>query len=92
MRGLPNLPFDDAPVGKNESGNVVLREIGEKSKFGFEPKDYLEIVEKLDLIDTERAAKVSGSRFGYIKGQLVLLEFALVKLALDTAVKKDLFQ
>ena len=88
LRGLPNLPFDDAPVGKNESGNVVLREIGEKSKFGFEPKDYLEIVEKLDLIDTERAAKVSGSRFGYIKGQLVLLEFALVKLALDTAVKK----
>lgn len=92
LAGLPNLPFDDVPVGKDDKENVVLREEGEKPKFsvegGFKPKDYLEIAEKLDLIDTERAAKVSGSRFGYIKGQAALLEFALIKLALDTAMKK----
>mgnify|MGYP001590904236 CR=1 FL=1 len=81
---LPNLPLDEVPVGKDETGNVVLREVGDKPKFNFSPKDYLEIAEKLDLIDIERAGKVSGSRFGYIKNQAALLEFALVKLAFDT--------
>src|SRR3989338_8448474 len=61
---IPNLPFDEVPVGKDESGNVVLREVGEKPKFAFEPKDYMEIAEKIGLIDTESAAEVSGSRFG----------------------------
>ncbi len=85
---LPNLPLDDVPVGKDEQDNVVIREVGDKPKFDFQPKDYLEIAEKLDLIDIERASKVSGSRFGYIKGAAALLEFALIKLALDTAMKK----
>ena len=61
--------------------------MGEKLTLDFEPKDYLELAEKLDLIDIERASKVSGSRFGYLKNQAVLLEMALVKLALDTAAK-----
>lgn len=82
MRKLPNLPYDDVPVG-DESASVVLREVGEKPKFSFKPKDYIEIAEKLDLIDTERAAKVSGSRFGYLKREAALLEFALVNLALE---------
>ena len=84
---LPNLPLEDAPIGKNENENIVLREVGEKLTLDFEPKDYLELAEKLDLIDIERASKVSGSRFGYLKNQAVLLEMALVKLALDTAAK-----
>ncbi|MEK7168091.1 MAG: serine--tRNA ligase, partial [Patescibacteria group bacterium] len=84
---LPNLPLEDAPIGKNENENIVLREVGEKPTLDFEPKDYLELAEKLDLIDIERASKVSGSRFGYLKNQAVLLEMALVKLVLDTAAK-----
>ncbi|MEK9154930.1 MAG: serine--tRNA ligase [Patescibacteria group bacterium] len=87
---LPNLPFEDVPIGKDESENKVLRQIGKKpdfpAEYGFEPKDYLEIGQNLNLIDTERAAKVSGSRFGYLKGQAALLEFALIKLAFDTLI------
>ena len=83
MYKLPNLPDDSVPVGKDEKDNIVLREVGGKPKFKFTPRDYVELGEKLDLIDTERAAKVSGSRFGYLKHEAPLLEFALVQLALD---------
>jgi len=85
---VPNVPLEGVPVGKDESDNKVLREEGKKPKFSFKPKEYLEIAEKLDLIDIERAAKVSGSRFGYIKKELVLLEFALVKLVMEEASKE----
>jgi seryl-tRNA synthetase len=89
MRQIPNLPLDDVPVGKDEKDNVVLREWGKKSQFKFKPKDYLEIAEKLDIIDVKRAAKVAGTRFGYLKGKAVLLEFALVKLAFDVLTKEN---
>lgn len=81
---IPNLPSDEVPQGKSSDDNVMLREVGEKPKFDFAPLDYLSLAEKLDLIDMERAAKVSGSRFGYIKNELVLLEFALVRFAFET--------
>lgn len=81
---MPNLPADDVPVGKSSNDNIVVREVGEKTKFDFTPVDYLTLAEKLDLIDMERGAKVSGSRFGYIKNELVLLEFALVRYAFET--------
>lgn len=84
LDSLPNLPFGDVPQGKDESKNKVLREVGERTDFDFKPKEYLELAAKLNLIDVEQSAKVSGSRFGYIKNEAVLLEFALVKLALDT--------
>lgn len=87
---LPNIPFDDVPVGKDDSGNVIVRQVGKKPKFSFEPKDYMQLGEALDLIDTERAGKVAGSRFGYIKGGLALMEFALIKLVMDTVTKKGL--
>jgi len=86
---LPNIPFDSVPVGKDDSENVVLRKVGKPTRFLlYKPADYMELGEKLDLIDTERAGKVSGSRFGYIKGELVLLEFALIKLVMDTVTKE----
>lgn len=85
---LPNLPLPDVPVGKDEKDNKVLYEIGDKPKFNFEPKKHYEIGESLDIIDTERAAKVSGSRFGYLKGQAALLEFALINFALKKLIKK----
>jgi seryl-tRNA synthetase len=86
---LPNIPFEEVPVGKDDSENIVLRKVGNKPIFLFsKPKDYMELAEPLDLIDTERAGKVSGSRFGYIKGELVLMEFAIVKMVLDLLLKK----
>ncbi len=88
MYKVPNIPFEDVPIGKDDSENVVLRKEGEKTKFDFENKDYLEIAKKLDLVDIRRAAKISGSRFGYLKREAVLLEFALVNLAFDTLRKE----
>jgi len=84
MFQIPNLPLEEVPAGKDEKDNVVLREIGEKTKFQFKPKDYLEIAEKLDLIDIKRAAKISGTRFGFLKREVALMEFALINLAFDT--------
>jgi seryl-tRNA synthetase len=80
---LPNLPDPDAPEGMTEEDAVVLREEGEPPSFDFEPRDHLEISSELGLIDMEAGARVSGSRFAYLKGDLVLLELALVRFALD---------
>jgi len=80
---LPNLPDPDAPEGMTEEDAVVLREEGTPPSFDFEPRDHLEIGSELDLIDMEAGARVSGSRFAYLKGDLVLLELALVRFALD---------
>ena len=80
---LPNLPDPDAPDGMTEEDAVVLREVGELPEFGFEPRDHLEIGTSLGLIDMEAAARASGSRFAYLKGDLVLAELALVRYALD---------
>lgn len=87
---VPNIPFDDVPVGKDDSENVVLRQVGKAPKFDFPAKDYMQLGQKLDLIDTERAGKVSGSRFGYLKRELPLLEFALINLVMEI-VKKEGF-
>ncbi|HEX6689266.1 MAG TPA: serine--tRNA ligase [Solirubrobacterales bacterium] len=80
---LPNLPDPDAPDGMTEEDAVVLREVGVRPSFDFEPRDHLEIGTELGLIDMESAARLSGSRFAYLKGDLVLLELALVRFALD---------
>lgn len=89
-RKLPNLPLPEVPVGKDETENVVLREVGEKPKFDFTVKDYMMLGEKLGWIDTERAGKAVGSRFGYLLRDAVDLEFALVRFAFDI-LKKDGF-
>lgn len=78
---VPNIPSDDTPIGPDESGNIVLREWGEKPSFDFEPKEHWQIAEHLGLMDSERATKVSGARFLYLKGDLVLLEWAMMSLA-----------
>ena len=88
LRQIPNLPLEDVPIGKSEKENIVLKEWGRQPKFKFRPKDYLEIAEKLDLIDIKRAAKTSGTRFGYLKGEAVLLEFALINLAFEVLTKE----
>jgi seryl-tRNA synthetase len=88
MRMIPNLPLSEVPEGRDETENVVIREVGQRPTFDFTPRDYLKIAEDLDIIDTKRAAKVSGSRFGYLRGDSVLLEFALVQLAIDTLTQE----
>jgi seryl-tRNA synthetase len=84
-RSLPNVPDPDAPEGMTEEDAVVVREVGEPPDFGFEPRDHLEFGAELGLIDMEAGAKLSGSRFAYLKGDLVLLELALVRFAIVTA-------
>src|SRR3989338_3070546 len=88
LEQFPNLPEEGWPVGKNETENVTAREAGKKPNFKFPPKDYLSLARNLGIIDTERAAKVAGSRFGYLLGEAALLEFALVQFAFETLVKK----
>jgi len=88
MLKIPNPPSDEVPSGKDEKDNLVLREVGKIPKFDFKSKDYLTISENLDLIDVKRAAKTSGSRFGFLKGEAVLLEFALVKFVFDNLTKE----
>jgi len=91
VRLVPNIPKDDVPVGRDESGNKVIREVGKKPTFSFKPKDHLELGLALDLIDVERAAKISGSRFAFLKNELATLEFALIKLAFETLTTKGGF-
>jgi seryl-tRNA synthetase len=81
---LPNIPDPDAPEGMTEEDAVVIREVGERPNFDFEPRDHLEIGTELGLIDMEAGARLSGSRFAYLKGDLVLLELALVRFAIET--------
>jgi seryl-tRNA synthetase len=84
---VPNLADSSAPDG-GEDDNVVLHSWGERRTFDFEPRDHLDLGTALDVIDMERGGKVSGSRFAYLKGDLVLLQFALVQFALQKLAGK----
>lgn len=83
LLSVPNVPFDDVPVGPDESGNKVLRKVGEPPKFDFEPKDHVELGEALGVIDGKTAGEVTGSRFVYLKGDLALMQYALVQFVLS---------
>jgi seryl-tRNA synthetase len=84
MMSIPNLLHDSVPVGRSEKENVVIREHGEKkAKTTIRPKDHIDIASSLDLIDLERAAKISGSRFYFLKNDLVKMNQALIQLGLD---------
>ncbi len=85
---IPNIPLKDVKVGEDETSNEILREVGEPNKFDFEPKNHVELGKELDIIDIERATKISGSRFYYLKGVATLLEFAIVQYALKKMTEK----
>lgn len=85
---IPNVNHADTPVGKDETGNQVERTVGKKPVFDFKPKEHFEVEHVKDLIDTERGAKVAGSRFYYLKGKLAILERAIIQLAIDAMVAK----
>ena len=80
---VPNVPHASVPSGASEKDNVVVRTWGEKPNFLFAPRQHFEIGEKLGQLDLERAAKVSGSRFWFLKGDLARLERALVSFMID---------
>lgn len=83
LLGVPNLPHDSVPVGKDASDNVEVRKWGEPRGFGFTPKDHVEIGKALDIIDLDRAAKITGARFALYKGAGARLERALINFMLD---------
>jgi len=80
---VPNMPLDDVPVGANEEENVIVKEVGTKPTFNFEPKTHWEILETAGMLDKERAAKISGSRFAYLKGPIVQLQFAIIQFVMQ---------
>lgn len=85
---IPNPAKPDVKIGKDETGNEIVRKSGEPKKFDFTPRDHLDIGQALDIIDVERASKVSGARFAYLKNEGALLEFAIVQFALETLIKE----
>ncbi|MBI4033384.1 serine--tRNA ligase [Candidatus Saccharibacteria bacterium] len=89
LKSVPNMPADDVPVGSSEEENVVSKEWGDKPKLDFKPKTHWEVAEACGWIDKERAAKVSGSRFAYILGDLVKLQFALVQFTIATLTNEE---
>ncbi|HAS80546.1 MAG: Serine-tRNA ligase [Candidatus Nomurabacteria bacterium GW2011_GWE1_32_28] len=92
MLQIPNVTSPDVPKGPDESGNVVIRNWGEKPVFEFTPKEHYEIGEKLGIIDNQTAAEVSGARFTYLKGDLVLMQFALINFILEILGNKEILE
>lgn len=85
---IPNIINDKVPIGKDETENVEIRKWGNPAKFNFTPKNHLELLQGLGLVDEERAAKVSGHGFFYLKKDVVLLDFAIQRFALEFLKKK----
>ena len=83
LLSIPNLPLADVPDGRDESDNVVVRDVGTPPDFAFPPREHFELGEALGLMDFERAARISGSRFVILKGALARLERALGQFMLD---------
>lgn len=92
LRKVPNLSMDHVPVGETEEENVIVKTVGKKPEFSFKPKTHWEIANERDLFDKERAAKVSGSRFVYLKGGLVRLQFAIVQYVMETLGDESILQ
>lgn len=84
LKAVPNMSLDYVPVGATEDENVVIKTVGEQPKFDFVPKHDFELGAQLDLIDKERAAKIAGSRFAYLKGGLVRMQLAIMQFVMQT--------
>ncbi|PIN82862.1 MAG: serine--tRNA ligase, partial [Nitrosopumilales archaeon CG11_big_fil_rev_8_21_14_0_20_33_24] len=86
---IPNLIHESVPIGKDETANIEIKKWGTIPKFDFKINDHIDISENLDLIDLERAAKVAGARFYYLKNDLVRLNQSLIHYALDFLAEKN---
>ena len=91
LSGLPNVPAEDVPVGVDEAANVEIRKWGEPREFDFEPKDHVDLGEKLGILDLERATKIAGARFSIFNGHGALLERALINFMLDLHTREHGF-
>jgi seryl-tRNA synthetase len=89
MMTLPNLLHETVPVGKDEKDNVVVRQNGEIIRPSFNPKDHIDLATTLGLLDLNRAAKVSGARFYFLKNELVKMNQALINFALDFLLERN---
>ena len=85
---LPNIIHESVPFGYDETDNIVVKQQGTIKKFDFKPKDHVDIATNLDLIDIERAAKISGARFYFLKNELVMMNQALIHFALEFLLEK----
>ncbi len=92
LKKIPNMPLDYVPIGKTEAENVVARTVGQPPKFDFTPLNHWDLAQKRDWIDKERAAKVAGARFAYLKGGLVRLHFALIQFGMDVLGNEDILK
>ncbi len=85
---IPNIPASDVPIGKDESGNKEIKKVGSIPKFSFTPKSHEQLAIALDLYDAKRAAGIAGTRAYFLKGDLVLLEQAVLNYALSFMTKE----
>ena len=92
LKKVPNMPLEDVPVGTSEDQNIVSKEWGTKPEFHFTPKNHAQIAESKGWIDKERAARVAGSRFAYIKGDLALLHWAVLQYAINKLTDKKFIE
>ena len=89
QKAIPNMAADDVPVGASEDENVVAKVVGEPTHFDFTPRNHWQIAEQRQWIDKERAAKVAGSRFAYLKGDLVKLQFVIIQFVIDSLTNEE---
>ena len=87
---VPNVPLPDVPIGKDDTENKVMRTWGKVPVFNFIPKDHVVLGQELDLFDTEKASKITGARFAYLKKEAALLEFALVQYVLSVMTSEKI--
>ena len=83
LEGLPNICHHSTPVGKSETDNKIVRTVGEATKRNFNVKEHFDLGEELNILDFERASKVTGARFVFLKGEAALLERALIQFMMD---------
>lgn len=92
LKQVPNMPLEDVPLGASEDDNVVAKRVGEPRQFDFPVKTHYELAEAKDLIDKERASKIAGARFAYLKGSLVNLQFAIIQFVLSSLQNERLLE
>jgi seryl-tRNA synthetase len=88
LAGIPNVPHESVPVGKDADGNVEIRRVGEPPRFNFEPKAHWDLGPELGILDLERAAKITGARFALYWGLGAKLERALINFMLDVHTRE----
>ena len=92
LSSLPNIPYDDVPIGKDESSNLEVSKSGTIPKFDFKPKSHYELGESLNMLDFDLASKTTGSRFVFVKDKLALLERAISNFMIDVHTNQNGYQ